>query len=85
MAFINGPNTVKDNLIVCYDPQNPISKVSNTVVDNTVSPQFKGTAAATFVDPSSYPKYLDFNGSDDVLNSGTNLPVSNGFSFNFWI
>ena len=85
MAFINGPNTVKDNLIVCYDPQNPISKVSNTVVDNTVSPQFKGTAAATFVDPSSYPNYLDFNGSDDVLNSGTNFPATSAYSLNFWI
>tara|TARA_Y100000385_G_C12915043_1_gene559959 strand:- start:259 stop:909 length:651 start_codon:yes stop_codon:yes gene_type:complete len=85
MAFINGPNTVKDNLIVCYDPQNPMSKVSSTIVDNTVSPQFRGTAAATFPDPSSYPKYLDFNGSNDVLNSATNLPASTGFSFNIWV
>lgn len=85
MAFINGPNIVKDSLIVCYDPQNPMSKVSNTIVDNTVSPQFQGTAAATFVDPSSYPNYLDFNGSDDVLNSGTNFPATSAYSLNFWI
>lgn len=86
MAFINGPNTVKDNLIVCYDPQNPMSKVSSTIVDNTVSPQFRGTAAlGTFPDPFSYPKYLDFNGSNDVLNSATNLPASTGFSFNIWV
>ena len=85
MAFINGPNIVMDDLIVCYDPQNPMSKVSTTIVDNVVSPQFQGTAAATFVDPSSYPNYLDFNGSNDVLNSGTNFPATSAYSFNFWI
>lgn len=85
MAFINGPNIVRDDLIVCYDPQNSMSKVSNTIVENVVSPQFKGTAAATFVDPSSYPNYLDFNGSDDVLNSDTNFPATTAFSLNFWV
>lgn len=87
MAFINGPNTVKDNLIVCYDPQNPMSKVSNLVVDNTVSPQFRGTATSTFIDPSppQTPNYLLFDGTNDVLESDTNLPVSTAFSFNFWI
>ena len=34
MAFTNGPNIIMDNLIVCYDAQNPQSWVSNVVVDN---------------------------------------------------
>jgi len=87
MAFINGPNTVKDSLIVCYDPQNPMSKVSNTIIENTVSPQFKGTAATSFIDPSppQTPNYLLFDGTNDVLNSDTNLPASTAFSFNMWV
>ena len=87
MAFINGPNIVQDSLIVCYDPQNSMSKVSNTVVDNTVSPQFKGTAATSFIDPSpaQYPNYLVFDGANDVLNSGTNFPATTAFSLNFWL
>ena len=90
MGYVNGPNIVQDSLIVCYDPQNPISKVSTTIVDNTVSPQFQGTAYSSFVDPSFYPNYLDFNGTNaqptsDALISGTNFPATTAFSLNFWI
>ena len=87
MAFINGPNIVKDSLIVCYDPQNSMSKVSNTVVENTVSPQFKGEAATTFIDPTptQYPNYLLFDGTNDVLNSTTDFPATSAYSLNFWV
>jgi len=87
MAFINGPNIVMDDLIVCYDPQNSMSKVSNTIVENVVSPQFKGTAATSFIDPSpaQTPNYLVFDGINDTLSSGTNFPATSAYSFNFWI
>lgn len=87
MGYINGPNIVQDNLIVCYDPQNAQSKNSNTVVHNTVSPQFQGNAYGTFIDPSpvQYPNYLVFDGVNDTLSSGTNFPATTAFSLNFWV
>lgn len=87
MAFINGPNIVKDNLIVCYDAQNPLSWVNNIVIENLVSPQFKGTAESAFLTPSPvpYPKYLSFDGVSDSLHSGTNFPATTGFSLSFWV
>ena len=87
MATSYGPNIVMDDLIVCYDPQNSMSKVSNTIVENVVSPQFKGTATTTFIDPSppQTPNYLLFDGTNDVLNSGTNFPATSAYSLNFWI
>lgn len=92
MGYINGPNIVQDNLIVCYDPQNPMSRVSTTTIDNTVSPQFQGTAQNTFSDPGVTPNYLNFRGGSnpgsttaDILYSGTNFPATSAFSLNFWI
>lgn len=92
MGYINGPNIVQDNLIVCYDPQNAQSKNSNTTIHNTVSPQFEGSAYSSFTDlsPKPYPNFLQFNGvnaqaTSDALISGTNFPATTAFSLNFWI
>ena len=87
MAFTNGPNIIMDNLIVCYDAQNPQSWVSNVVVDNVAGSQFQGTAETSFNTPSPipYPKYLSFDGANDSLHSGTNFPATTGFSLSFWV
>ena len=87
MAFINGPNIVMDNLIVCYDAQNPQSWVSNVVVDNVAGSQFQGSAYTSFnvPSPTPYPKYLSFDGANDVLYSGTSFPATTGFSLSFWV
>ena len=92
MGYINGPNIVQDNLIVCYDPQNTQSKNSDTVVHNTVSPRFQGAAYSSFTDlsPKPYPNFLSFNGlnaqpTSDALISANNFPATSAFSLNFWI
>lgn len=84
MAFINGNNSiVTDGLQILYDPSNEQSINNTATAYNIINSSYSGAMTGLAL-PTTTPKYLSFDGTDDkILVSGT-LTDATYWTFNFW-
>ena len=74
---------VTDGLQILYDPSNEQSINNTSTAYNIINSSYSGTMTGLVL-PTTTPKYLSFDGTDDkILVSGT-LTDATYWTFNFW-
>lgn len=87
MSVTYSPKIVSDNLLLNYDPGNPKSYPGSGTHVNDLSGNGNHGTLVNGVSPITSSKlgYFNFDGTDDYINCGSGVQLSNNFTLSIWL